>query len=248
MNKKPLIIGHRGYGLGPENTIETFLAAIKQGAQMIELDVWLSRDAVPVVYHDEFLTSDGENVGRVAQYTVSELRQMNLPGGARIPTLEKVIEEILPLVPLNIELKFYDLNYRPLVSAVLKLIRETGVEKRVLISSFFHQSLEVLNWMDPTIPTAPVFGVPTGAPHRQDIQKLRRLKGWVSEIGILQPAAVVDYLMLGEEMVDAFKSAGLALVAYTVDESGDMSQMVELEVEGIITKRPALLAEVLGRS
>ena len=248
MSKKPLVIGHRGHDQGPENTVESFLDAVESGAEMLELDVWLTADGVPVVYHDEFLMVGGENRGRIAQHTAVALQEIELEGGLRIPTLERVFTQLLPRVPLNIELKFYNLHYRPLVGAVLDLVRQFKAERKLLVSSFFHQSLEIVQRAEPSLATAPIFGVPTGPPHQHDLEKLATLGPWRSRIGFHRPAAVVDYLMLDEKVVRDFKKLKLALVAYTVDEPEDMRRMQRLGVEGIITKRPALLRRVLNES
>lgn len=243
--KKPIIVGHRGHEHGLENTVVSFLEAVEQGAEMLELDVWLSADGVPVVHHDEYLSSGGDKPERIAEYKAAALEMLQLPGGGKIPSLEQVLIELLPHVPLNIELKFFDLNYRPLVKAVVGLLRKTKAEGKVLISSFFHQALEVVHWEEPSIATAPVFGLPTGPPHPQDLRKLSRLVGWAGEIGLQRPAAVVDYLMLDDRAVEEFKRADLALVAYTVDDPREMQRLAKLGVEAIITKRPALLRQVL---
>lgn len=244
--KKPIIVGHRGHELALENTVASFFEAVEQGAEMLELDVWLTADGVPVVYHDEYLSSGGDKPERIAEYKAAALEILTLPGGGKIPSLEEVLIELLPHVPLNIELKFFDLNYRPLVQAVIELLRKTEAEGKVLISSFFHQALEVVHWEEPRIATAPVFGLPTGPPHLQDLNRLSRLEGWTGEIGLHRPAAVVDYLMIDEGLVEQFQRADLALVAYTVDDPNEMRRMAKLDVDAIITKRPALLRQVLG--
>ncbi len=52
--KRPWVVAHRGYsGRYPENTVSAFEAAIEAGADMIELDVCLTKDRVPVVIHDQ---------------------------------------------------------------------------------------------------------------------------------------------------------------------------------------------------
>ena len=54
--KRPWVVAHRGYrGLYPENTFAAFEGAIAAGADMVELDVCLTRDRVPVVIHDTTL-------------------------------------------------------------------------------------------------------------------------------------------------------------------------------------------------
>ena len=58
--QKPLIIAHRGASaLAPENTFAAFQKAIEDGAEGIEFDVRLSKDGVPVVFHDPDAKSSG---------------------------------------------------------------------------------------------------------------------------------------------------------------------------------------------
>ena len=66
------IIGHRGYsGKYPENTLLAFQEAINAGAQMVELDVRLSQDEVPVVIHDLNLERTTTGQGPVDSYTLN---------------------------------------------------------------------------------------------------------------------------------------------------------------------------------
>ena len=60
--KRPWVVAHRGYsGRYPENSASAFDAAIGIGAEMVELDVCLTKDRIPVVIHDQTLerTTDG---------------------------------------------------------------------------------------------------------------------------------------------------------------------------------------------
>ena len=58
---RPVVIGHRGAaGTHPENTLESFAAALEQGAQILESDVHVSCDGVPLLLHDP-------DVGRVTE-------------------------------------------------------------------------------------------------------------------------------------------------------------------------------------
>ena len=73
---RPWVIAHRGYrGVCPENTISAFKAAIEVKADMIELDVCLTRDRVPVVIHDATLERTTDGKGLVSEYTLSELNE-----------------------------------------------------------------------------------------------------------------------------------------------------------------------------
>lgn len=102
-------IAHRGYHNKAEGMIENspsaFAAAIAAGYP-IELDLQLSRDGVPMVFHDDTLERLTAETGAVRDRDAAELETFTLKGGTdRIPTLARVLEQVDGAVPLLIELK-----------------------------------------------------------------------------------------------------------------------------------------------
>jgi len=107
MQNKGLIFFHRGlHGSGvPENSIPSFENAIAAGIG-IELDVRLSRDGVPVVFHDKTLKRMCGDKRKVSELTVSELKKLRLSGtDETIPTFEELLSVVRGRVPLMIETK-----------------------------------------------------------------------------------------------------------------------------------------------
>src|SRR5688572_11107654 len=95
---EPLIIGHRGASaVAPENTTVAFEAAIAAGADGIEFDVRLSRDGVPVVIHDDMLYRTARVRGRVADMSLDQLSQFDVPSVAQVFDLFKSNELVLYL-------------------------------------------------------------------------------------------------------------------------------------------------------
>ena len=76
--KIPPIICHRGAsGYAPENTLESIRTAADLGAKWVELDVKLTRDGVPIIFHDDTLertTNGGDRP--VAECTYDEIRAL----------------------------------------------------------------------------------------------------------------------------------------------------------------------------
>ena len=111
--KQAKIFAHRGAsGYAPENTLEAFALAQQQGADGIELDVQLSKDGVPVVFHDESLKRVSGHAGMIKDFTLEELKRIPVSNGfaqypeARIPTLEEALNLVKPgSMEINIELK-----------------------------------------------------------------------------------------------------------------------------------------------
>lgn len=100
-------IAHRGLHSTsvPENSIAACQRAITEG-YAIELDVRLSADNTPVVFHDETLSRLTETTGTVANHTWDELQDLRLAGtDKRIPRLQDVLELVDGAEPLCIEIK-----------------------------------------------------------------------------------------------------------------------------------------------
>ncbi|MBZ0251997.1 MAG: hypothetical protein K8I02_01540, partial [Candidatus Methylomirabilis sp.] len=97
MTRRCLRIAHRGAsGECPENTLAAFGRALEIGVDMVEFDVHLSRDGVPVVIHDDDVRRTTDGRGLVKDLTLAELRRLDAGGwkdarfaGERIPTLEE---------------------------------------------------------------------------------------------------------------------------------------------------------------
>ena len=144
---KTKIFAHRGAsGYAPENTLEAFALAIKQGADGIELDVQLTRDRIPVVIHDETIDRVTSKTGYVKDYTLKELKELTVLESkfpayttSKIPTLEEVLDAVKASgILVNIELKTGIYWYPEIEQIVADLVRKSGMEEKVIYSSFNH--------------------------------------------------------------------------------------------------------------
>ena len=107
----------------PENSMAAFRKAIEAGYGM-EMDVQLSKDRIPVVFHDETLNRVCGVDGNVRDYTYEELQQFSLCKSAeRIPKFADFLELVNGQVPLIIEIKIHE-NADTVCSIVDKLLRE----------------------------------------------------------------------------------------------------------------------------
>jgi glycerophosphoryl diester phosphodiesterase len=98
--KRTLIVGHRGNPeAAPENTIASILSAFAVGADFAEVDVRVSRDGVPVIFHDETLERTTNGRGALADHTLAQLKALDAGAwkgaafaGERIPTLVEALQ------------------------------------------------------------------------------------------------------------------------------------------------------------
>ena len=150
--KLPKIIGHRGAcGYAPENTIESIHTAADMGVEWVELDVKLTKDDVPVIFHDDTLERTTNGHGPVAEVTYDELKQLEAGSwfadgftGAHVPTLEEVCDVLIERdLGLNLEIKPCPGREKVTAEAALDVLsRVWDDHERLLITSFQHVSLE----------------------------------------------------------------------------------------------------------
>lgn len=247
-----MVVGHRGSPEeSPENTLASFKLAIRQGAQMVELDTRLTKDGVPVVIHDDSTkrTSGGTSELKVEKSTLAELRNVEVGAGfpayahERIPTLEETLRELCPLIPVNVELKLNNPHARPLTRAVSDVLLKLKVTERVIVSSFVHNALTWMKRFVPEVSTAPLLGDWTGPIYDEELVELLAQP----KASFLPRAAVYDYKMVDRALVDRFHADGGTVLVYTVNEEKDLKHMLDIGVDAIITNRPGLLCQLKGR-
>lgn len=124
---KLLVAAHRGqWRAAPENSLAAIDEAIKDGAEIVETDVRLTRDGVPVLMHDATVDRTTDGKGRVDQMTLAEIKQLHLREGLgskvgaftqhTIPTLEEAMSVVKNRAMLNLD-KGWD--YREQILPVL---------------------------------------------------------------------------------------------------------------------------------
>jgi len=121
---------HRGaMKTHPENTIPAFNAAVNAGAQMIEFDVWLTKDNKMVVLHDSKVDRTTNGQGKVSDLTLAEIKKLDAGSwkaagfaGVQIPTFQ----EVLDVMPYNIWLNVHIKGDGELPAMVAQLIAKEG--------------------------------------------------------------------------------------------------------------------------
>ena len=158
-----LVVAHRGLSAEePENTMRSFRRALEVGCDLIEMDVHLSRDDVPVVIHDETLERTTGGTGSVRERTWAELRALDAGRGERIPALEDVLAWAAKSgVDLTVEIKQPTpalglAPYDGIAERVVALLRASGVGGLVL--SFDHPTIRRVRELWPEAVTGIAYG------------------------------------------------------------------------------------------
>lgn len=250
----PLRFAHRGArARAPENTLAAFEAAVRLGADVIELDVRLSADGVPVVIHDDTVdrTTDGE--GRVGRLTVRDLKRLDAGGwfapdfrGERIPTLEETLGWARGRCGLNLELKEATAHggakdagspagAAAIAAAVAQAIRRTRARDLLIISSFSRTALAAAR---AAMPRARLGFLAS--------RTMRGLTPLHRQVGLssLHPhvrLASRQRVMLGHRL-------GLAVFFWTANDAPLIRRLLALGCDGVMTDDPALFQTIGGPS
>jgi glycerophosphoryl diester phosphodiesterase len=247
-----LVHGHRGArARRPENTLPAFQYAIEQGVDVLELDVAVTKDNVPVVSHDPLINAticSGPRTGiPIHTLTLAELKAYDCGGkqnpafatqvpvpGTNIPALDDVFELGRGnSLQFNVETKIFadHPEWTPDPAAftqlILDLIRKHGIEQRVILQSFDPRTLRVMKKLNPQIRRAALFE------NQRDWPEVAH----EFEATILSP----EYKLVTGDRVAAAHAEGLEVVPWTVNKPDDWARLAEARVDAVISDDPAAL-------
>jgi glycerophosphoryl diester phosphodiesterase len=256
-----LVHGHRGArAVRPENTIPAFEYAIRVGADVLELDMAVTKDDVVVVSHDPVLQppicSGGQAPAVIRQLTFAEVkkwdcgilanpafpRQEPVPG-TRMPSLDEVFAlAARGSFEFNIETKIFpdrpELTPTPerFAELVLERIRKHGLQERVILQSFDFRTLRAMEKLAPGIRRSALYSGPP-----RDFVAIAQESG----AQIVSP----EHPLVTPEGVRAAHEAGFKVVPWTANTPAGWKRLVEAGVDAIISDDPAaLLAYLKERS
>ena len=248
------VIGHRGASAeAPENTLPSFLRAIEQGADAIELDVHVTADDVPVVMHDPTVTRTTSGVGAVAGMSWRKMGELDAGArftpdggqtypyrerGVRVPSVEEVLGAIPADLPLIIEVKALHAQW-----ALRRVLERFKAATRCIVASFETGSLGAFS--------EPPFAC--GASRREVIELMARaLAGTVPRHARYRAICPpTEYYRVPVPMGLILRGArrlGVPVHVWTVDAGAEARRLWRQGVNGIISNVPRLILEERGRN
>jgi glycerophosphoryl diester phosphodiesterase len=239
------VIAHRGFsGIAPENTMTAFKKAIEIGADMIELDVMLSKDGELVVIHDKTVNRTTNGKGKVSELSLSDLKKLDAGSwfkkhfsGEKIPTLEEVFDLAHGKIQLNIEIKKDAYNpYRKkggVEEKTVKLIEKYNMSSGVLVSSFNPLIIQRIKEFSPEVATAILY--------RYRINR-SLVKGFNNlNVNAVNPGK----RFFNKKATQEVHKSDLKINIYTINQKREMKKFIKMGVDGIITNYPDRVFEVL---
>jgi glycerophosphoryl diester phosphodiesterase len=245
----PRAYAHRGWHLdeldGFENTLAAFHRAVAEGFAYLEMDVHASADGVAVVHHDPVLDRTTDGYGPISARTVAALSRVRVRGREPLPLLEQVLTE-LPDTRITVELKA-----DAVVAPVLAVLERTASWHRVCLGSYSELRLRRARAAaGPRLCTSMAQGAAFGLRARAWLDglpgPLRHLPAPPSPGDLAQlprrfgPLTVVDAGLLRTA-----HESGREVHVWTVDTPAEMTALLDLGADGLLSDRPDVLRDVL---
>jgi glycerophosphoryl diester phosphodiesterase len=221
-----LRIGHRGAaGYEPENTLRSFEAAVRLGADMTELDVHICSSGELVVIHDESVDRTTNGSGFIRNMTLGELKTLDAGKGEKIPTLKEVFSKLLGRISVNIELKG-PRTAEPVKEFIDDLIRRgEWCRENVLITSFDWVMLRRLREISTDV--------------RIGLLVYKNLDESLKVATEVEAYSVNPYhKSIDSEFIGRSHELNLRVYPWTVNEPEDIRRIVGLGVDGVISDYP----------
>lgn len=232
----PYIIAHRGASAElPENTLPAIKRAIELKVDFVEFDIRLSRDGIPVVFHD-VTTSRIATPGKrhiLSDLHMSDIRQLDAGkwfhedyAGHHIPHLEEILRLQRGPIGLMIEIKEELTEPKLIARAVVSSLRAQPQKEGcgpILVGSFSPDILREFQRIAPDIQLIGIIKIPSKIASFLKLQ-LARL--------------VIKHTLITPELVNDLKQKEIEVWSYTIDHPSEAKQFIEWGVNGIITNDP----------
>lgn len=243
--KFPKVIGHRGAkAYAPENTLESIETAASLGVAWVELDVKLTRDNVPIIFHDETLERTTNGSGAVAQIDYEDIRQLEAGSwfadgfaGIKIPTLEEAVDVLLRHnLGLNLEIKPCPGREKETAEIALDALSQIWDDfDNLLISSFQHVSLEAARDLAPDYAR----GLLIGGDEMPD--------NWKDVADYLDVATInLGSRLMTRAVADEVMDMEKPLLIYTVNDPLEARRFQQMGADAFFSDNPDIIMENLA--
>ncbi len=247
----PVIVAHRGASSAhPENTLAAFEAAVVLGADLVELDVRLSRDGVAVVMHDPSVDRTTDGSGAVHELTAEEISAFEAGSRgapARVPTLREVLELVSGRAGVALEIKnvpgeaAFEPGRERIVEAVHGELDRTAFDGPVLVVSFNPASIAASKAIASEVPT----GLLT-TEHVDPREALAHVLERGHDMVLPGSRALIP---AGERFVSEVHRADRRVGTWTIDDAATVRMLLDRGLDAIASNDPAMaLAVRAGRT
>jgi glycerophosphoryl diester phosphodiesterase len=255
---RPFAIGHRGCaGDVPENTLASFERGLADGAVVLETDVHLTRDGVPVLIHDDDVARVTDGSGPVRDFAFADLQRLDAghrfttPDGAtpfrgaghRIPSLAEALDA-LPDARFNLELKE---DLPEIVARTLGVIREAKREAHTLVTAAADALNQRIRDTVAREESAVALGASAGDVARFAVATLRGEEPPAGPMAFQVPPVFAGQPLVTEAFVSAAHEHGMQVHVWTINDPGEIAALFDLGVDGVVSDHPARVVQVIAQ-
>ena len=240
----PAVVAHRGASsTRPENTLASLEEALRLGARIVEFDVRLTRDGVPVVIHDPAVDRTTDGGGLVHDLTAAEIASLDAGGGG-VPSLAQVLDLLSGRAAPAIEIKnipgepAFDAGRETIVEAVHAELGRVGFEGPLLIISFNPSSIGASKAIAP--------GVPTGFLTTDLVDPREALAFAVAQGHERVLPGTRASIPAGEAFVEEVHAAGVLAGTWTAVDPGTVRMLFDRGFDAVASNDPAMALGVLA--
>lgn len=253
----PLVIAHQGGdGLWPGETMFAYQNAVKLGVDVLEMDIHITKDGTLILMHDEAVDRTTDGSGEIESMTLDELKKLDAgydwstDDGTTFPFRGKgltiaTLDEVFTAFPdkhMTIEIKKTNAS---MAQPFCELIRKHKMEDKVLVASFYDDKLKEFRQTCPEVATS-------SAKNETTVFVLLTkpfLGSFYSPkfFSLQVPEESGGITVMTPSFVKAAHERNLAVEPWTINDAETMKKFIAWGVDGIITDRPDIMLEVLGR-
>ncbi|MFC7527160.1 glycerophosphodiester phosphodiesterase [Actinoplanes sp. GCM10030250] len=226
-------VAHRGYcTVAPENTLPAFAAAVRSGATLVEFDVRVTRDGVPVVIHDRTVNRTTSGAGRVWDLGYDEIRALDAgswfgPGftGLRVPSLAETLDLLAP-GPAELLIEIKPPATLDEVKTIVTQVAERDLLERSVFQSFDTDVIRKIRDVVPGVRLALLL-------FRFDAETVPLCR----ELGVTFCNPAIEDVLGGPETMAGLAEAGVGVMPWTPNDLAQWRPLVLAGVAGLITDR-----------
>lgn len=255
---RPLMIAHGSAKLlFPENTWMAFDSSVAMGADVLEMDLRLTKDSVIVTHHDAEIDNTSNGTGKIADLSLSDLQSLNfgyhftdLSGKkpyenqhVEIATLEGLFKKY-PQMKMIIEIKDEGEWGKTAAEKVFDLVTKYQMQNQVIVASFHDEILRYFLDISQS-------KVPVSTSEREATKFALTAKSFTGFTFVPEAVAVQlplksSGLNLGtRRIIASCHHHNMAIHYWTINDKEEMRDLIEKGADGIITDRPDIMAELL---
>lgn len=268
-NKRPMVMAHRGDSANvPENTYRAFKEAYELGVDVIETDVWMTKDGEFVFHHDRKVNRTTNGSGKVSEYTLEEIQQLDAGynftdnegnhvfrgKGYRICNVDEILSEFDD-IRFNMDIKPKDKRAPKLLAERLD---QLDAVDRVQVGSFHQKQIKRFRKYSDAPTSAGPFETLRFHLHAKKYARAKKKNsehkksnqayyfgGRLPYVSLTVPESLGPIKVVNPTSIEFAHEMKIAVFVWTINEKERMKKLLDWGVDGLFTDNPKRMLDIL---